>query len=551
MADFVAVLKKTINGLGETTPEIRQKVYDKARATIAAKLAQIDPPPSPTAVERQKKALEDAIAVIEGEYAPKPEEPESADELDEFFASLTEAPARASVRPPLVEPRMPEPPAAARTTSAPIPSALAVERQAPVREPPPSGLAGPASMDAPRDDGDEFDFDRPEMTTVIEAKTEMPRRRSRAAGLIAALVVLLVIAGAAYGAWMKRGELAAKLGVDLPKFARTEKAEPQAAPPAAKVAAGNPAPSQKQANTAPKPPAPAGQEKTAAANPAPETAKPAEPAAKTPSQSSTDAPTQPAPQPAVQKFTERLLPDGTETNPGPAGGEAKVGEGSSVAAATTLPAPAQSNNAAPAGGQASDAGAPANSTTAQIPVGQHAIFYEERTDTAQGSAQNGSVVWSLVKESPGGDSPPEPAIRAEATIPGKDVQLRMTIRRNTDQTLPASHIIELIFLTPDHFEGGGIDSVLRIAMKDTEQSPGSPLLGIPAKISDGFFLFALNNDKASVETNMNLLRQQSWIDIPLVYKSGRRALITLEKGIPGNKVFDEAMKAWAQLSNSG
>ncbi|TAM95800.1 MAG: hypothetical protein EPN45_22255 [Rhizobiaceae bacterium] len=541
MADFVAVLKKTINGLGEATPETRKKVYDKARATIAAKLAQIDPPPSPTAVERQKKALEDAIGVIEAEYAPKPAEPEPADELDEFFASLTEAPAKAFVKPPLVAPGKPEPAAVAK---APIPSALAVEKQAPAREPPPSGLAGPASVPFSADE-DEFDFHRPEMTTVIAPKIEVPRRRSRAGGLIAALIVLLVIAGAAYGAWMKRDQLAAKLGVDLPKFAKTEKAEPKAAPPAAKVAAGKPAPAAPVTKPTPAPSAPT--EQKAAANPAPQAAapaaKPAEPAA---------APAEPTAQPTVQKFTERLLPNGSETNPGPSAGEAKIGEGSSVAVATTAPAPAQASNAAPAapaGQQAGNAEATPNNT-AQIPVGQHAIFYEERTDAAQGSAQNGTVVWSLVKESPGGDSPPEPAIRAEASIPGKDVQLRMTIRRNTDQTLPASHIIELIFLTPDHFEGGGIDSVLRIAMKDTEQSPGSPLLGIPARISDGFFLFALNNDKASIETNMNLLRQQNWIDIPLVYKSGRRALITLEKGIPGNKVFDEALKAWAQMAPS-
>ena len=66
-----------------------------------------------------------------------------------------------------------------------------------------------------------------------------------------------------------------------------------------------------------------------------------------------------------------------------------------------------------------------------------------------------------MQESPGGDLPPEPAIRAEATIPGKDIQLRMTIRRNTDQTLPASHIIEMIFLTPEGFDGGGVDNILR------------------------------------------------------------------------------------------
>ena len=45
-------------------------------------------------------------------------------------------------------------------------------------------------------------------------------------------------------------------------------------------------------------------------------------------------------------------------------------------------------------------------------------------------------------------------------------------------------------------------------------------------------------------THLTLLRGQDWIDVPVVYKTGRRALLTMEKGIPGEKVFDEALKAW-------
>ena len=65
MADFVAVLKKTIDGLGDTTPAMRERVYEKARATVAAKLAAINPPPPAAIAERQKKSLEDAILEIE------------------------------------------------------------------------------------------------------------------------------------------------------------------------------------------------------------------------------------------------------------------------------------------------------------------------------------------------------------------------------------------------------------------------------------------------------------------------------------------------------
>ncbi|MBZ9884688.1 hypothetical protein LB535_20270, partial [Mesorhizobium sp. CA10] len=256
----------------------------------------------------------------------------------------------------------------------------------------------------------------------------------------------------------------------------------------------------------------------APATPAPATPTPETPAAGAPA---TDAANPP--------------PPATGTTPPAANAATPPAAGATPPAAATTPPPAGTTPAAPA---------PATAE-ATVPVGQKAIFYEERTSTQQGTAEPGSIVWSLVQESPGGDLPPEPAIRAEATIPGKNIQLRMTIRRNTDQTLPASHIIEMIFLTPEGFDGGGVDNILRIAMKSSEQDAGSPLIGIPAKIADGFFLVALNDTKADENANLTLLRGQAWIDVPVVYKTGRRALLTMEKGIPGEKVFDEALKAWA------
>ena len=61
---------------------------------------------------------------------------------------------------------------------------------------------------------------------------------------------------------------------------------------------------------------------------------------------------------------------------------------------------------------------------------------------------------------------------------------------------------------------------------------------------------ALNDTKADVGTNPTLMKREQWIDVPLVYKSGRRALFTMEKGVPGDKVFDEVIKAW-QGATSG
>ncbi len=68
MADFVAVLRKTLDGLDNPSPEMREKVYAKARTTIAAKLAAINPPPSSAVIDGQKAALEKAITEIESGF---------------------------------------------------------------------------------------------------------------------------------------------------------------------------------------------------------------------------------------------------------------------------------------------------------------------------------------------------------------------------------------------------------------------------------------------------------------------------------------------------
>lgn len=589
MADFVAVLRKTIDGLGDTTPEMRRRVYEKARATVAAKLAALNPQPPAAVAERQKKALEDAIAEIEASFPPPPPPPapdpsDPLAELENVFASLKAKPApapapvssapryedakpwpmatpkpvaeqpKAEARPaelpgqevsraepqdveaPRPEPRLEAPkpaptPAPIRETPPPPPPFIKREEPSVTQEPPRGVDPTPARkepsvvhdefdpMSLPTGADDEPHADetfRPQQPFEDHDEEPAPRRRRGYGKLVAAVIALAVIGGGGYAGWLNKDKILALVKSGESQLAATPPEEPSTP------------------NELPPPEAP--------------------PAA------------QPSGEPSAPKFTQRLNADGSETDPGRAAGEGSVGEGTSVAAITppeaTPPAAAPTETPAPGdqsaatdtpaqGAPPATPGAPpAQPPAAQVAVGQKAIFYEERTSSAPGSAETGEVVWSMVQESPGNDLPPEPAIRGEATIRGKDLQLRMTIRRNADQTLPASHIIELIFLTPEGFGGGGIDNILRFAMKGTEEAPGSPLMGIPAKIADGFFLIALNESKQEMDANLNLLRSQDWIDVPVIYKNGRRALITMEKGIPGEKIFEEAMKAW-QTANAG
>lgn len=532
MADFVAVLRKTIGALGDNTPEMREKVFEKARATIEAKLKAIDPPPPAAVVERQRKALEDAIAVVRADYdAPKAADKD--DGLEDVLASLDQPSAPV---PPAPAPRpQPAPEAASSSASPETESAGEPKQPASSTGTPaasPRTAAGPAAdtLDAPA--GERLAGD-----TAPRRAAPAAGGGSRRAGLAAALVLLLLAAVGGGYFWLSRGDGPSTTASDAP--AVTAAPEEEAATTAEDLAA---TPPDEAEPAAPEPP----EQEAAAPQPEPG-----------------PQPSTPAAANGPEKFTQRLLADGTEVDDGPAGGQPGIGEGSSVASAvqpTTPPAqpPAATDGEEPSTDTAAtpppDEAQPAPPAETQqqpaaVAVGQRAIFYEERTSAAQGSAEMGSIVWSLVQESPGGDLPPEPAIRAEATIPGKDVQLRMTIRRNGDRTLPASHIVEMIFLTPDGFEGGAISNVSRIAFKDTEQAPGNPLIGIPAKIADGFFLIALSDAPAETEVNLNLLRRQSWVDIPIVYQSGRRALLSMEKGVPGERVFQDALRAWSEASS--
>jgi hypothetical protein len=83
MANFVAVLKNAIDGRGADRSATRERVYQKARAILAARLEVVGPP-SLAIVERQKRVLEDAIAEVEGSYVDEVEDDPTA-ELANIF----------------------------------------------------------------------------------------------------------------------------------------------------------------------------------------------------------------------------------------------------------------------------------------------------------------------------------------------------------------------------------------------------------------------------------------------------------------------------------
>lgn len=179
-------------------------------------------------------------------------------------------------------------------------------------------------------------------------------------------------------------------------------------------------------------------------------------------------------------------------------------------------------------------------------VAQRVVLYEEEPNDPQGKRFIGSAIWRTENVSSGPGQPADLAVRADVEIPERRMTMTLTIRRNTDQTLPASHTVEVMFNLPADFPGGSISNVPGILMKQAEQTRGTPLAGLAVKVTNGFFLIGLSAVESDLQRNIQLLKERSWFDIPIVYANNRRAILAIEKGTPGEKAFAEAFAAWKQ-----
>lgn len=120
------------------------------------------------------------------------------------------------------------------------------------------------------------------------------------------------------------------------------------------------------------------------------------------------------------------------------------------------------------------------------------------------------------------------------TVPEAGLTLVMTIQRNLDTTLPASHTVSLAFSqTGSSGTARTVQDVGLLQAKDEQSARGSPVSGLPVRVRDNLFLIGLSSLQNDVERNTDLLLHRNWFDIALRYTSGRRAVLTFEKGTAG------------------
>src|SRR5690606_15450653 len=106
-------------------------------------------------------------------------------------------------------------------------------------------------------------------------------------------------------------------------------------------------------------------------------------------------------------------------------------------------------------------------------------------------------------------------------IPERRMTMTWSLRRNSDDALPASHTIEIMFNLPSDAPSGGVQNVPGVLMKQAEQTRGVPLAGLAVKVTPGFFLIGLSSLESDLQRNIGLLKERSWFDVPIVYNNNR------------------------------
>lgn len=605
MTDYYAVLKRAVGGLEHEAGDVRRAVYDKARAALIGQLKSIDPPLTTAEISRQRLELEEAIRKVEREAAvtaagPSPARARAAAAVADAMSSQATDPSLArregqsplrspatprSMQTPTAPPRSAPPIRVLPDANAPIsaragqaepgptpriepgdqpsyrqPSTVnkPVARQEPTRSPQWSPQVDPQdaprsaqrpgrrdnrdeapafereprfadepAFDAPRQDAPDYAEDPswPKDPTWSQEPLEgagpsadvvadEPRQRSRKARPIQSeasyleqarpspwptriliLVILLILLGIAALAWSQRATLSQYAGglfAKSPSTSQSTSTTPSADSSASKNSdrLGDAA----QPEEAPK------SVRTVDAVPPPEGAE-------------------------GDPLSGVVQPEGTTA-------------AQPEAAAPVAAAPSADSATAPAAQPATPPGTVDASEDAL--VAQKAILYEQPSGGGSNvTALKATVLWKFEPNSSNG-----PEIQAQIDVPDRKMKVTVNIRKNSDPALPASHLVEVIADTPAEFPGGGIKSVPAFVMKPTEEARGQPLDGAAAKVADGYFWIAFANEAGPMAQNIALLKERNWIDIPLVYNNDQRAILTLEKGTPGQRVFEKALAAW-------
>ena len=483
MADYFSLLARAVANLPKGSPApARKAIYDRARKALLKQLRTLGPALSEADIAREEAALEAAVARLEGQFAPAPAAPYTSRAAE----TLARAPTFSATAKPYA-PASPSARPAAPTMGAPARPSIGVQ---PPARPMPGARPAPAAPPPP-----------PAAPPIVAASHEAADIEGQAPPIDAATGVDRV----AYA----------------PAPADHDSIRP-VAPSRFDAPRANPLPWILLAVVV-------GVVISVAVAAFLLRQKPQDLAIKEPAE------TAQTPSPAsAAKIVERVG-DGAAATPAPTPtSSAEATPAAETTAATPAPAPTTGATAAATPQPAATSGVPA--------AARAAMLVAVAADPQKPSVSLGSVVWTLIPPIPG--QPGTIAVKAEADIPDLKMHAIMTIRKNTDPSLPATHTIDLRVTFGAGSDVKGIKDV-RVPMMRRDDPPAQDsLAGVRVKISDGYFLVGLDRTETDAAHNVDLIATRPWFDFPMLLSDDRIAKLTFEKGADGDRVMAEALAAW-------
>jgi hypothetical protein len=521
MNDYESLLTRAVGKLpGASSAATRWAIYERAREAMLTRLRALHPPVPESDITRQENALNQAIALVEAKFdgtktgpaeltAPKP------------------APAAAE-RPDWAEADPPSRPAQLGQTNnlASVSSSLTESEPAapPLRGPP---IAPPLPV------LQHLPWARSPNASSNLAKVVPPADAHASRSLAVALSVVLSLAGAAIV--MRRNAQE----ITIAPLEHGQKISPE---PSAKIAQR--------------------------AQPSPMmTSEPQE----SQSVAQSGKTSQPAPEAdgSVASVTreaqggQSVAPSGetSQSAPGADGSTAPVAsevqESQSAAQSggeTAQPAPGADGSTAPvvheAEGSRSAAQSERETSQAAVEAGNGTLPYPAKAAMAIASQDNpqnpvvsiGSCVWSTIPPSPG--QPATVAVKADADIPDLKMHASMTLRKNTDPTLQATHTIDLNFTVADGAPITGFKDVAAPQMHESDTPTSAALTSVKFKVSDVHFLIALADGDQDAARNVDLMQKRAWFEFPLLLNDDRIAKLAFQKSSEGVAMLGKAFDAW-------
>jgi hypothetical protein len=192
---------------------------------------------------------------------------------------------------------------------------------------------------------------------------------------------------------------------------------------------------------------------------------------------------------------------------------------------------------------ASPAAEPANPPAAPTPSAGRAAMLVAAADNPQKPVVSlGSTTWSLIPPAP--NQPATVAVKAEADIPDLKMHATMTLRKNTDPTLQATHTIDLKFSFAEGAPITGFKDVGLPQMRKEDSTAAEALTSVKVKISDVYFLIALAKGETDTARNLDLMQTRAWFDFPLLLNDERIAKVVFQKSPEGQAMLEKAFEAW-------